>query len=150
MVNLLPKRHGLGIVDSTKLAHALCAFAIQVATPARWYEPETAFGECADAADEFCKFACYDYDLRFKKHQYYFKAHCYPPESDRARNWGTWSADQARADRERYPFYRRGGYSDHWVAQLGHLMVDWTARQFLRRAPWPALWIDDPNENEDY
>lgn len=149
VADLLPHRHGLGRVDATKLAHALIAFSIEVAEPARWHLPEHAFGECADASSEFCSFIYYRYSLRFLRHQYYFRPSAWTPENDRAWENSGWSHRQAQDDRNRYPYYKSGGHGDHWVSQHGHLMVDWTARQFQPTAPWPALWIDDPNETED-
>jgi len=147
VVDLLPRHHGLGLVDATKLAHALVAFSIEVAGPNRWFLPDVARGECCDATREFTDFVYKRHRLRFDQHQFYFKA-----TDDRHSGYPShWTRINAIDDRKRYPFFasRRGNYCDHWVARRGRLMIDWTARQFVATAPWPALWIDDPNEQEE-
>lgn len=30
----------------------------------------------------------------------------------------------------------------HWVARIGVLCIDWTARQFEPQADWPKMWED--------
>lgn len=34
----------------------------------------------------------------------------------------------------------------HYANRLGDLIIDWTARQFNKHAPFPAIWIDKRQE----
>ena len=42
---------------------------------------------------------------------------------------------------ERYP-YNVGDCVGHNAVRVGDIIVDWTARQFDSRAPFPAMWLD--------
>ena len=49
-------------------------------------------------------------------------------------------------DRVEYPYGDLGGCYYHWAVRVGDMIIDWTARQFDKDAPFPAVWEAERRE----
>ena len=130
----IPPGSGLDTDDLARVLLAIRSFMAKAKEQA-WHTPDGAEGWCQDASDEFL------HELE--------DVHGFLGADIEHYDFGVgWTKDITREmvlrDTQRFP-YAYGVSIDtewHWAVRCGHLIIDWTARQFDARAPCPALWID--------
>lgn len=131
---------GLSLPQRKRLRQAIAKF-YKKALREHWDQPKWAKSMCNHASDDFLHCLA-----RFKLEPLADIEHYDFQKAD----WHTCSHEEAMYGRTRYPFPWCGQW--HWAVRVGdNLIIDWTARQFDDKAPFPAMWTDErPCEYEDY
>jgi hypothetical protein len=139
-VRLPRQTRGLTREERKRLRAAIAKF-YKKAKREKWDKPTYAKDMCNHASDDFLHCLA-----RFKLEPLAAIEHY---DFERT-SWHTCTQEEAMYGRMRYPFPWCGQW--HWAVRVGdNLIIDWTARQFDGKAPFPAMWIDErPNEYDDY
>ena len=139
-VRLPLRTRGITQPERKRLRAAIAKF-YKKAKREKWDRPTYAKSMCNHASDDFLHCLA-----RFKLEPLASIEHYDFEKAD----WHTCTNEEALYGRMRYPFDWAGQW--HWAVRLGdNLIIDWTARQFDEKAPFPAMWIDElPCEFDDY
>jgi hypothetical protein len=83
-----------------------------------WDTPEGAEDQCTEASDRFVR--------HLMDHGIEGEIEYYDPNRSQ--------------DRKDYPYESLAGCWQHWAVRVNGTIIDWTARQFLDDAPFPAVF----------
>ena len=114
---------------SRKLKKAIKSFE-KFARDNRWHKYQGALDECMNASD------CFLYELEKVGldgiiEYYDFEA-------------GSCTRLQSELDVMEYPYHVDvERFRCHWAVRVNKTIIDWTARQFDEKAPFPAIWTSE-------
>lgn len=103
----------------------------------QWSRPRGAHGDCSHASHLFIDYLKTNYvrEGRWAKEVHYTAA--------TARHYPIKVKFLTMEESEgilREALRPTGGWTDHVVVQIGRLRIDWTARQFDKKAAFPLIW----------
>jgi len=129
----IPPGSGLSTDDLSRVLLAIRSF-LPKAKRLGYHIPHRARGECNEASDAFLH-ELEDvhgfHDGTIEHYDFALSSTCTDQE-------------QIDVDRLRFPYTARVASTCdwHWAVRCGHLIIDWTARQFEPSVSFPAIWLD--------
>ena len=128
---LIPPEHGLSGAEVNKLKKAIRSF-IPAATTMGCATRYGAYGKCNTMSDMFL------HELEKVGLEGLIEAYEFADKR------GPCTQEQMDQDRMDYPFHVDiYDCAWHWAVRVGNIVIDWTAKQFNRAAPFPAIWFSE-------
>jgi hypothetical protein len=101
------------------------------------YRPAFADGKCGSYSYQFIRFLQDNFVIgRHLARELHYRADTARHHPLRPKFLTVRQNEDLRSDKDR-PV---GGWTEHCVVKIGRMRIDWTARQFDKKAPVPLIW----------